>query len=97
MLASVSMPSLRLLRNEVYARHGRSFQTPWLAEHFRKYPWYEPGAEYSDAELSAVEKANIALVTSREQRLHDELGTRELVGLLLELRLVQAARLVQRE
>ena len=42
MLANVSINDLRLLRNEVYARHGRPFQTPWLAEYFRSEPWYTP-------------------------------------------------------
>jgi hypothetical protein len=78
MLAHVSIGDLRLLRNEVYARHGRPFQTPWLAERFRIYPWYEPRVDYSDAELSPIEKANIALITRREQEAHEALSTHEL-------------------
>ncbi len=76
MLANVSINDLRLLRNEVYARHGRPFQTPWLAEYFRAEPWYAPRQDFSDAELSATEKANIALITRREEELHQSLGTR---------------------
>ena len=48
-LANVSIDDLRLLRNEVYARHGRPFQTPWLAEYFRSEPWYAPRQNFSDA------------------------------------------------
>ncbi len=76
MLANVSINDLRLLRNEVYARHGRKFQTPWLAEYFRSEPWYAPRQDFSDAELSATERANIALITKREEELHQSLGTR---------------------
>ena len=76
MLANVSIADLRLLRNEVYARHGRPFQTPWLAEYFKQQPWYTPRRDYSDAELSAVERANIALIAKREEELHQSLGTR---------------------
>ena len=76
MLANVSINDLRLLRNEVYARHGRPFQTPWLAEYFRSEPWYTPRQNFSDAELSATERANIALITKREEELHQSLGTR---------------------
>jgi hypothetical protein len=78
MLAKVSIADLRLLRNEVYARHGRPFRTPWLAQEFRMHPWYKPRADYSDAELSPVERANIALITAREQRMHESLATDEL-------------------
>ncbi len=76
MLANVSINDLRLLRNEVYARHGRPFQTPWLAEYFRSEPWYAPRQDFSDAELSATERANIAIITKREEELHQSLGTR---------------------
>ncbi|HEY2164218.1 MAG TPA: YARHG domain-containing protein [Gemmatimonadaceae bacterium] len=76
MLTNVSINDLRLLRNEVYARHGRPFQTAWLAEYFRSEPWYKPNKDFSDAELSATERANIALITKREEELHQSLGTR---------------------
>jgi hypothetical protein len=76
MLTNVSIANLRLLRNEVYALHGRPFQTPWLSEYFKQQPWYMPRKDYSDAELSATERANIALITKREEELHQSLGTR---------------------
>lgn len=78
MLVNISIADLRLLRNEIYARHGRPFQTAWLAQHFRNYAWYAPRADYSDAELSANERANIALIARREERMHEALSTREL-------------------
>lgn len=77
-LEGVAIADLRLLRNEVYARHGRIFQTAWLGDFFRNFPWYQPRADYSDAELSPVERANVALITSREKQLHEELATRTL-------------------
>ena len=75
MLENVNLADLRLLRNEIYARHGRPFQTQWLAEYFRQQPWYAARKDYSDAELSPVEKANIALITQREEELHQALST----------------------
>ena len=75
MLAHVPIADLRMLRNEVYARHGRPFRTKWIADAFRQYAWYTPRDDYSDAELSAVERANIALITRREERLHEALAT----------------------
>jgi hypothetical protein len=76
LLQNLPIAELRLLRNEVYARHGRIFKTAWLAQRFHDYPWYKPRADYSDAELSPVERANIALIVTREQQMHDELSTK---------------------
>ena len=76
MLRHVPLSELRILRNEVYARHGRIFKTQWLSYRFRNYSWYKPRADYSDSELTPVDRANIALITAREQQLHDELSTR---------------------
>jgi hypothetical protein len=78
MLANVNLADLRLMRNEIYARHGRPFQTAWLAEYFRQEPWYMPRKDYSDADLSSVERANIALIAKREEELHQSLSTRPL-------------------
>ena len=75
MLDRVSIADLRILRNEIYALHGRPFATPWLAQHFRAEPWYKERPQYSDAELSDIERANIALITAREAKLHESLGS----------------------
>jgi len=86
MLANVNLADLRIVRNEIYARHGRPFETPWIAQYFANQPWYSPRKAYSDAELSPIEKANIALITTREETLHQQLATKllttaDLVGL----------------
>src|SRR3989441_10012773 len=40
MLHGLSLHELRLLRNEVYARHGRAFKTLWLEQYFGSQSWY---------------------------------------------------------
>jgi hypothetical protein len=77
-LRGVSLHDLRLLRNEVFARHGRRFTTAWLGQYFQNYPWYKPRADFDIKELSDVERANIAVITQREAAMHDELSTKEL-------------------
>jgi hypothetical protein len=47
---------LRLLRNEIFARHGRIFKTPDLREFFSKQSWYKPDPKYSEAALSKEER-----------------------------------------
>jgi YARHG domain len=76
MLANVNLSDLRLIRNEIYARHGRIFHTAWLDSYFGSKPWYTRRKDYTDAELSPIEKANIALIVRREQELHEALGTK---------------------
>ncbi|HEY7393913.1 MAG TPA: YARHG domain-containing protein, partial [Gemmatimonadaceae bacterium] len=74
-LRGVSLYDLRLLRNEVYARHGRRFQTPWLRDYFKAEPWYSPRAEFTIAELSQTEKDNIKVIQSVEAKRHEQLST----------------------
>ena len=78
LLRGVSLYELRILRNEVYARHGRRFETPWLRDYFKNEPWYTPRASFTIAELSENEKANIKVIQVVEARRHEELSTREL-------------------
>jgi YARHG domain-containing protein len=78
LLHGVSLYELRILRNEVYARHGRRFETPWLRDYFKNEPWYTPRASFTIAELSENEKANVKVIQAVEARRHEELSTREL-------------------
>ncbi len=78
LLRGVSLYELRILRNEVYARHGRRFETPWLRAYFKDAPWYTPRASFTIAALSEIEKANIKVIQAVEARRHEELSAREL-------------------
>lgn len=46
---------IRIALNEIYARHGRIFQSEDLNAHFSSKSWYEP--KYSAEEFSAVESS----------------------------------------
>jgi hypothetical protein len=90
LLRGLSLYDLRLLRNEVYARHGRRFQTPWLREYFKAEPWYASRAGFTIAELSETEKNNIKVIQAIEARRHEQLSTdslseHELDGLFPEV------------
>jgi hypothetical protein len=60
--------SLRLLRNEIFARHGRSFQSKDLQDFFNNQAWYRPDSNYSDAQLSEKERSLVKLIAEMEQR-----------------------------
>ncbi|MBD3370657.1 YARHG domain-containing protein [Candidatus Fermentibacteria bacterium] len=46
-LADLSYFELQLMRNELYARHGYQFMTPWLADHFERQGWYSPDPRFA--------------------------------------------------
>lgn len=65
-LGRFSKPQLRLMRNEILARHGWQFQSKDLKEYFSKQPWYKPVDDYKNAKLSIIEMTNIQLLKSEE-------------------------------
>ncbi len=90
LLHNITLYELRILRNEVYARHGRRFTTPWLRDYFKFEAWYKPRREFTIAELSENEKNNVKVIQAVEARRHEELSTkdmseRDLAGLFPEI------------
>ena len=84
MLNGLSLHELRLLRNEIYARHGRMFKTDWLGQYFYNQPWYVPDENFKDEELSGNDKVNVETIVRYENRLHEELSTKPITRALLE-------------
>ena len=58
---------LRLMRNEIYARHGYSFKLADMREHFDKLDWYMPAAVDITNQLTKIEKANADLIKRYEK------------------------------
>jgi serine/threonine-protein kinase len=65
-IAGFSKYELKLLRNTVYARHGRLFQTPELQNHFDGRPWYIRRNNYNLADLTSHDHANVKLIQKAE-------------------------------
>jgi hypothetical protein len=71
-LVGKSAHDLELMRNEIYARHGRMFVRADLQRYFDSQPWYK--AKYSPdsfpAELlTPVQKHNVAVISEAERNL----------------------------
>ncbi|TMK23531.1 MAG: YARHG domain-containing protein, partial [Actinobacteria bacterium] len=66
-LAGLSAAQLRVLRNAVFARYGRVFQSPDLQSYFQSRPWYRPRADFSERVLTANDRANADLLKSFEE------------------------------
>jgi hypothetical protein len=62
-----SRRDLRILRNMIYARHGRPFVSEILQEYFGRMAWYKVDPTYTDKRLTALDKKNIKIVLSMEQ------------------------------
>ena len=58
---------LRLMRNEIYARHGYSFKLADMRDHFDKLDWYMPMAIDITTKLTEVESANAVLIRHYEK------------------------------
>jgi len=84
MLQGLSLHELRLLRNEIYARHGRQFRADWLQQYFFSQPWYTPDENFKDEELSGNDKTNVETIVKYENQIHQELSTKPITRTLLE-------------
>ncbi|HZS40975.1 MAG TPA: YARHG domain-containing protein [Polyangia bacterium] len=65
-LRQLSLRDLRLLRNTIYARRGRTFKSQILRDHFEGMSWYKVDPNYSDKLLTKADTRNIALIKSVE-------------------------------
>jgi hypothetical protein len=63
-----SRRDLRILRNMIYARHGRPFISQILQDYFGRMAWYKADAGYTDKRLNDIDKKNIKIVLSIEQQ-----------------------------
>ncbi len=67
MLDGLWLHELRLLRNEIYARHGRVFQDAGLHRYFSGLSWYKPNPAYDEASLTGIERANAETIRLAEK------------------------------
>ncbi|HEY6231478.1 MAG TPA: YARHG domain-containing protein [Pyrinomonadaceae bacterium] len=97
MLHGLSLNELRLLRNEVYARHGRQFQAQWLQQYFWNQPWYQPDDNFKDEELTGADKTNVETIVAYENKLHDDLARKPITRTLLDGLFIEDAAKMRQE
>jgi YARHG domain len=97
MLHGLSLHELRLLRNEVYARHGRIFKTLWIQQYFGGQSWYDPKEDFKDEELSGPDKTNVEMIVAYEGKLHDSIATKPIARALLNGLFVEDVRKMRDE
>lgn len=65
-IAQLGPATLRIARNEIYARKGRRFRNAELTRYFSQFAWYRPVAD--EVQLNPIERANVELLTRAERR-----------------------------
>ncbi|MFL6257506.1 MAG: protein kinase domain-containing protein [Pyrinomonadaceae bacterium] len=65
-LSGMTAAQLRLLRNSVSARHGRTFSDNDLRAYFQTRPWYKSRNDYDDDQLTTYDRANADLLKAFE-------------------------------
>jgi hypothetical protein len=65
-LSGLSKYELKIMRNEIFARHGFIFLTTEMKSYFQTQSWYKPRYNDVSSMLSSVEQKNIALIQRYE-------------------------------
>lgn len=66
-LEQLSDHDLFVARNEIYARHGYTFEVGELSEYFSSKSWYHPSDVFNEGDISEVERQNVSNILSVEQ------------------------------
>lgn len=66
-LGALFAEDLRVLRNEIYARHGRVFKDAKLQKYFETQSWYKANPEFKDDQLTEIEVQNLAKIKEAEE------------------------------
>lgn len=67
-LAGLSPWELKILRNAIFARHGRVFESGKLSGFFHRYPGYKEDAGYSDIRITPTDRSNAEAIKALESR-----------------------------
>lgn len=54
--------TLTLMRNEIFAFHGRKFQDAALRQYFSNKSYYRPRADFKESDLSQVQRQNAQFI-----------------------------------
>ncbi|MFO7945200.1 MAG: stalk domain-containing protein [Armatimonadota bacterium] len=67
---------LTLLRNEIYARHGRVFDNANIRRYFLNQRWYSPNPNFRESWLTSLESSNAAKIRDYQMRRFGSTATR---------------------
>ncbi len=65
-IAGIDKRNLKMLRNEIFAKHGYIFKNKQLNDYFLSKTWYHPVSEDVSSKLSTIEKQNADFLKKHE-------------------------------
>lgn len=71
MLCNYGKEDLRIMRNEIWARHGYRFNSPDLQQRFSRIQGYTPVSDNSKVRLSPLEQLNVEIIKLVEESPND--------------------------
>ena len=66
-LEGLSAQQLTYARNEIYARHGRVFESQELNDYFGAKEWYTADESFEDSSLSSIEAQNAEFISTYQK------------------------------
>jgi len=72
-LISLTPWQLKVARNEIYARNGRSFVHQDLVCYFKLQSWYKVDSKFIDTNLNPIEKQNVQTILNYETKISSPL------------------------
>jgi len=71
-LSNYTPYQLRLIRNEIFARHGYIFKTDEMSEYFKTQSWYKPAGGNINEKITKIERLNILLIKRYEEKKNEQ-------------------------
>lgn len=68
-LKDKTLEELRIMRNEIFARHGHTFKSEELKNHFNSQPWYKSTTADATSQLTETEKKNVDFIKRLENKI----------------------------
>jgi hypothetical protein len=68
LLRGMYLEDARKLRNEIYARRGKVFQSKWMNDYFASFTWYKPDPKFDEKILTPVERRNLRTILAYERK-----------------------------
>ena len=73
-LIDMSLSELKIMRNEIFARHGYIFKTPEMRAYFSQQDWYQKTPKLNNNKkirslLDPIEKSNVELIQAVEEKI----------------------------
>lgn len=68
-IRELSYDEVNLLKNEIYARNGYTFESPHLDDYFSGQDWYKPESSNDNVQLNSTEEKNVRMLRSVEKEI----------------------------